>query len=194
MACTPRCRPWRQAGRLRQGLSGRRCCRRRDRSWRDRRSADPQSEAGGLQRALRGVSGLPGPRALINEIGVAKSMRCQGVGRMLIHAAAEEVRSRGGQRIALMVDWSTKAGWQGRFLPCVRLVVTQERQRRRSAWRRSQRDPRLDRYRRLSMLPSTGAVANSSPGWTHSWTLRPGVRGCLFGGYRRTEAWQLKRR
>lgn len=34
---------------------------------------------------------------------------------MLMRAAAEEVRRRGGQRIALMVDWSTTPAGRVRF-------------------------------------------------------------------------------
>jgi hypothetical protein len=34
---------------------------------------------------------------------------------MLMRAAAEEVRGRGGQRIALMVDWSTRQAGRVRF-------------------------------------------------------------------------------
>jgi ribosomal protein S18 acetylase RimI-like enzyme len=73
----------------------------------------------GYNERFAAFHGLPGPRALINQIGVAKPMRCQGVGRMLMRAAAEEVRSRGGQRVALMVDWSTKqADRVGFFRAC----------------------------------------------------------------------------
>ena len=69
----------------------------------------------GYNERFEAFHGLPGPRALIDQIGVAESMRCQGVGRMLMRAAAEEVRSRGGQRIALMVDWSTMPAGRVRF-------------------------------------------------------------------------------
>lgn len=69
----------------------------------------------GYNERFEAFHGLPGPRALINQIGVAESMRYQGVGRMLMRAAAEEVRSRGGQRIALMVDWSTRQAGRVRF-------------------------------------------------------------------------------
>lgn len=69
----------------------------------------------GYNERFEAFHGLPGPQTLINQIGVAESMRYQGVGRMLMRAAAEEVRRRGGQRIALMVDWSTMPAGRVRF-------------------------------------------------------------------------------
>ncbi len=51
--------------------------------------------------------GLPGPRAFVDEIGVVPSARSAGVGRLLMCAAAQEVRRRGGLRFALDVDQSS---------------------------------------------------------------------------------------
>lgn len=64
-------------------------------------------------------SGLPGPRAFVQEIGVLPSMRGAGIGRSLLRAAAQEIRHRGGMRLALNVDLSSdEATRRAFFVSC----------------------------------------------------------------------------
>jgi ribosomal protein S18 acetylase RimI-like enzyme len=76
-------------------------------------------KAEGYNERYEAFHGLPGPRAFIDEIAVAASVRRQGVGRMLMRAAAEEIRARGGHRVALTVKSShDQAGRVDFFQAC----------------------------------------------------------------------------
>lgn len=62
---------------------------------------------------------LPGPRAFVPELGVVPFGQGTGVGRALMRAAAEEIRRRGGARLAVDVDQSTNpVGRQAFFARC----------------------------------------------------------------------------